>query len=82
MDTESRIKEPSVTRRNILRKGAAGALGAAAASAITATRASAADGDPIILGQENFASSPTVIKQTQPGDTSSLAFRGGFPLGR
>jgi hypothetical protein len=78
MDTESRIKEPSVTRRNILRKGAAGALGAAAASAITATRASAADGDPIILGQENFASSPTVIKQTQPGDTSSLAFGGGF----
>jgi hypothetical protein len=58
--------------------GAAGALGAAAATAITATRASAADGDPIILGQENFASSPTVIKQTQPGDTSSLAFGGGF----
>jgi hypothetical protein len=77
MDTESRTKEPSVTRRNLLRKGAAGALGAAAATAITATPASAADGDPIILGQENVASSPTsIINPDIPGE--SLAFGGGF----
>jgi hypothetical protein len=64
MGKKSRTQEP-VTRRNLLKKGAAGALGAAAATAITATPASAADGDPIILGQENFASSPTVIKNPQ-----------------
>jgi hypothetical protein len=65
MDTESRTKEPSVTRRTLLKKGAAGALGAAAATAITARPASAADGDPLILGQENFASSPTVRELTR-----------------
>jgi hypothetical protein len=77
MDKKSRTQEP-VTRRNLLRKGAAGAFGAAAATAITATPASAADGDPVILGQENFASSPTVIKQTDPRVSDSLAFGGGF----
>jgi hypothetical protein len=77
MSKKSRTQEP-VTRRNLLRKGAAGALGAAAATAITSTPASAADGDPIILGQENFASSPTVIKQTDPRVGDSLAFGGGF----
>jgi hypothetical protein len=61
MDKKSHTKEP-VTRRNLLKKGAAGALGAAAATAITATPASAADGDPVILGQENVASSPTRIR--------------------
>jgi hypothetical protein len=61
MDKKSRTQEP-VTRRDLLRKGAAGALGAAAATAMTATAASAADGDPVILGQENVASSPTQIR--------------------
>jgi hypothetical protein len=60
MGKKSHTQEP-VTRRNLLRKGAAGALGAAAATAITATPASAADGDPIILGQENVAFSTTRI---------------------
>jgi hypothetical protein len=61
MGKKSHTQEP-VTRRNLLRKGAAGALGAAAATAITATPASAADGDPVILGQDNVASSPTQIR--------------------
>jgi hypothetical protein len=61
METESQTKEPSVTRRKLLKTGAAGALGAAAATAITATPASAADGDLLILGRENEASSPTRI---------------------
>jgi hypothetical protein len=77
MGKKSRTQEP-VTRRNLLKKGAAGALGAAAATAITATPASAADGDPLILGQENFALSPTVIKQQQSEMADSLAFGGGF----
>jgi hypothetical protein len=77
MGKNSHTQEP-VTRRNLLKKGAAGALGAAAATAITASPASAADGDPIILGEENFASSPTVIKQTQPEISDSLSFGGGF----
>jgi hypothetical protein len=76
MGKKSRAQEP-VTRRNLLKKGAAGALGAAAATAITASPASAADGDAIILGRENFASSPTVIKQ-QPDVGESLSFGGGF----
>jgi hypothetical protein len=77
MDKKSHAQEP-VTRRNLLKKGAAaGALGAAAATTITATPASAADGDPVILGQENFASSPTVIKQTDPRVSDSLSFGGG-----
>jgi hypothetical protein len=76
MDTESRTKEPSVTRRNLLKTGAAGALGAAAATAITATPASADDGDLLILGQENFALSPTKI--TNPDSTDDLVFGGGF----
>jgi hypothetical protein len=42
-------------------EGAAGALGAAAATAITATPASAADGDPLILGQVNESFSATSI---------------------
>jgi hypothetical protein len=77
MGKNSHTQEP-VTRRNLLRKGAAGALGAAAATAITATPASADDGDAVILGQENFASSPTVIKNTDPRVGDSLAFGGGF----
>jgi hypothetical protein len=77
MGKKSHTQEP-VSRRNLLKKGAAGALGAAAATAITATPASADDGDPIILGQENFSSSPTVIKPTQFGVGDSLAFGGGF----
>jgi hypothetical protein len=77
MGKNSHTQEP-VTRRNLLKKGAAGALGAAAVTAITASPASAADGDPIILGEENFASSPTVIKQTQPEISDSLSFGGGF----
>jgi hypothetical protein len=60
MGKKSHTQEP-VTRRDLLKKGAAGALGAAAATAITATPASAVDGDPVILGQDNVASSPTVI---------------------
>jgi hypothetical protein len=83
MVTESRTKEPSVTRRNLLKKGAAGALGAAAATAITATPASAADGDPIILGQENAASSPTRITLLDGGGHVLDIFPGGggSPLG-
>jgi hypothetical protein len=61
MGKKSHTREP-VTRRNLLKKGAAGALGAAAATAITATPASAADGDPVILGGDNVASSPTTIR--------------------
>jgi hypothetical protein len=76
MDSESRTKEATFTRRNLIKTGAAGVLGAAAASAIKATPASAADGDPIILGQENFALSPTVITNPDVGD--SLDFGGGF----
>jgi hypothetical protein len=80
MDTESRTKEPSVTRRNLLKTGAAGALGAAAATAITATPASAADGDPIILGQVNEASSPTRITLfDNPADALDI-FGGGSVL--
>jgi hypothetical protein len=75
MDKKSRTEEP-VTRRNLLRKGAAGAIGAAAATAITATPASAADGDPVILGQENVASSPTQITQLDAGDVLRI-FPGG-----
>jgi len=79
MDTESRTKEPSVTRRNLLKSGAAGALGAAAATAITATPASAADGDPIILGQVNEAFSPTQITLFDVGDSLDI-FGGGSVL--
>jgi hypothetical protein len=81
MDKKSRTQEP-VTRRNLLRKGA-GALGAAPATAITATSASAADGDPIILGQENAASSPTRITLLDGGGHVLDIFPGGGgpPLG-
>jgi hypothetical protein len=79
MDKNSRTQEP-VTRRNLLKNGAAGALGAAAATAITATPASAADGDPIILGQVNEASSPTrVTLFDNPADTLDI-FGGGSVL--
>jgi hypothetical protein len=61
MDKKSHTKEP-VTRRNLLKKGAAGVLGTAAATTIMATPASADDGDAVILGQDNVASSPTTIR--------------------
>jgi hypothetical protein len=76
MDTESRTKEPSVTRRKLLKTGAAGVLGAAAATAITATPASADDGDPIILGQNNTSFLATGI--TNPDTLDGLSFGGGF----
>jgi hypothetical protein len=56
------VKKQKVTRRNLLKAGAAGVLGTAAATALTATPASADDGDPIILGRDNFAFSPTQIQ--------------------
>jgi hypothetical protein len=80
MDTESRTREPSVTRRNLLKTGAAGALGAAAATAITATPASAADGDPLILGQENVASSPTQSRLFDNVEDSLDIFPAPLPL--
>src|SRR4029453_16949914 len=55
MNSEFPTKEATPTRRNLRKGGAGGVLGAAAASAIKAPPAWAADGDPIILGQENFA---------------------------
>lgn len=75
MDKEPRVKKPDVTRRNLLKAGAAGVLGTAAASAISVSPASADDGDPIILGQDNFASSPTGI-HTQDFQRSLLIFPG------
>jgi hypothetical protein len=82
MGKKSHTQEP-VSRRNLLKKGAAGALGAAAATAITATPASAADGDPIILGQENAAFSPTRITLLDGGGHVLDIFPGGGgpPLG-
>jgi hypothetical protein len=68
VDTESRADDASVTRRDLLKAGAAGVLGAAAATALTATPASAADGDPIILGQENNAFSTTQVTFQDSGD--------------
>jgi hypothetical protein len=76
MGKKSHTQEP-VTRRNLLRKGAAGALGAAAATAITATPASAADGDPIILGQENVAFSTTRIHDDGAYDEVDILGSGG-----
>jgi PPE-repeat protein len=79
MGKKSHLQEP-VTRRNLLKKGAAaGALGAAAATAITATPASAADGDPIILGRVNEAFSPTQITLFDVGDSLDI-FGGGSVL--
>jgi hypothetical protein len=72
METESRTRDPEVTRRNLMKQGAVGVLGATAAATaatlLTAGPASAADGDPIILGQENVASSPTQITVQDSGD--------------
>jgi hypothetical protein len=79
MDSESGTKEANLTRRNLMKTGAAGVLGAAAASAIKATPASAADGDPIILGQVNEAFSPTQITLFDVGDSLDI-FGGGSVL--
>jgi hypothetical protein len=83
MDTESRTKEaksrtkePNVTRRKLLKTGAAGVLGTAAATTIMATPASAADGDPVILGQNNTSFLATGI--TNPDTLDGLSFGGGF----
>jgi hypothetical protein len=78
MDTESRTKEPSVTRRKLLKTGAAGALGAAAATAITASPASAADGEPVILGQVNESSSATSIINPEFPGLGLVFYSGGF----
>ena len=89
MHSESRTQEANVTRRNLLKKGAAGALGAAAATAITATPAAAADGDPVILGQDNVASSPTTIRDVDrfgqldilPGSSAQVLSAGSIGPG-
>lgn len=55
--------ELPVERRKLLRRSAllAGAAGVGAAVLSTPTRASAANGDPVVLGQTNAASSPTTM---------------------
>jgi hypothetical protein len=80
VDTESRADETSVTRRDLLRTGAAGVLGAAAATAVMATPSSADDGDPIILGQENVAFSPTQISFADSGDVMEIFSASGGVL--
>ena len=72
MDKEPRTYEPEITRRNLLKAGAAGILGTAAATALTVTPASADDGDPIILGQENVAFSPTRITFQDTADSMEI----------
>ena len=54
----------AVARRNLLRGGAvlAGAAGAAALSAVAAQPAQAADGQPVIQGQLNDATSTTTLR--------------------
>jgi hypothetical protein len=67
------------SRRELI-AGAAGALGAVAAQSVAgAQTALAADGDPIILGQSNVASSPTGITLFE-GDSGLSIFPGGGGL--
>jgi hypothetical protein len=75
VDIKPHVKKQKVTRRNMLKAGAAGVLGTAATAALTATPASAADGDPIILGQENNAFSTTQVSFRDSGDIFEI-----FPL--
>ena len=65
----------SVGRRNLLRGGAvlAGAAGAAALSAVAAQPAQAADGQPVVQGQLNDATSTTRLRIGAGGGTASPA---------
>ena len=62
------VTETAVGRRNLLRGGAvlAGAAGVAALGAVSAPRASAADGDPVVQGEENAATSTTSLRIGDP----------------
>jgi hypothetical protein len=65
--------ETAVGRRRMLR-GLAGAGTVGLASVLGARPAAAADGDTLMLGAENTASSPTQLKTTFTGDGSTAEF--------
>jgi hypothetical protein len=79
MGRKPRTTEPIVSRRNLLKTGTAGVLGVAAAGALRPTQASADDGDPIILGEENFTFSETKIQKV---DAESLSIFPAITAGR
>jgi hypothetical protein len=83
MDEETTPVQRKRSRRELI-AGAAGALGVVAAQSVAgAQTALAADGDPIILGQENAASSRTRITLLDGGGHVLDIFPGGGgpPLG-
>ena len=58
--------EPTASRRDLLRYGAA-ALGVAAAAGIAASPVEGADGGPVVIGQENLGASSTFLTSTTTG---------------
>lgn len=79
--SESGESEALVQRRQLLRRSAllAGAAGITTAVLSAPTRASAADGDNVLLGEDNVATSTTslVINQPVGSQTPTLALRNG-----
>lgn len=76
LTTANREARP-VTRRRLL-SGLAG-LGAVGAAGVAAAEpAAAADGDPLVLGQQNDATSTTVISSVVDGFESELRFGESF----
>ena len=73
-EKEDQVKEARSTRREILRGGLLIAGAAAAAKVVGGAKpAHAADGQPLILGQPNDATSPTTLRT--PIGTSGLVVR-------
>jgi hypothetical protein len=70
--------QPNVSRRTLLRRAGAGAVGLGAVATLGPTLAArAADGDPVLAGNDNPSSSATLVTSTDPrgfvGRTSATA---------
>jgi hypothetical protein len=76
MDEHPEATDKEVTRRHLLWAGAAGVLGTAAAT-LPATPASANDGDPLILGQDNVQFSTTHLDIDDTGDSLEIGSASG-----
>lgn len=73
-----------VNRRALLRRGGLAIAGAAAGGAAlvaTAQPAAAADGDPVVIGENNLGTSTTILRTTGPNQTLDIRGRLTAPFG-
>jgi hypothetical protein len=82
-DAEPVVEGRSFDRRRLLLGGATAGAAAVAAVVASSTPAAAANGDPLVLGQSNGASSPTIV-QSSVSSANAFGFFGdtsGYVLG-